>query len=176
MRKQISKRVRFEVFKRDGFVCQYCGSHPPKVVLHVDHIVAVSKGGAYDIDNLTTACQPCNLGKSNKALSDVPQSLKDQAAAVAEREEQLLGYHAVMEAKRARIEDEIWQIAEIFHPGCSEQGLHRSYLQSIKSFLEKLGFHEVLEAMELAAARGIHSDGRKFRYFCAVCWNKVRGE
>ncbi len=30
----ISKRLRFEVFKRDGFVCQYCGNHPPAVVLH----------------------------------------------------------------------------------------------------------------------------------------------
>ena len=38
-REQLSAKLRFEVFKRDSFVCQYCGSHPPQVVLHVDHII-----------------------------------------------------------------------------------------------------------------------------------------
>jgi len=34
----ISKRDRFEVFKRDKFTCQYCGKAAPDVVLHIDHI------------------------------------------------------------------------------------------------------------------------------------------
>lgn len=34
-RKSISKKVRFEVFKRDGFSCQYCGATPPGALLHV---------------------------------------------------------------------------------------------------------------------------------------------
>ena len=45
-RKVISKRVRFEVFKRDNFKCQYCGSEAPRVVLHVDHINPASKRAA----------------------------------------------------------------------------------------------------------------------------------
>lgn len=44
-RKNISKGKRFDIFKRDGFTCQYCGKQPPGVVLHVDHITPVSKGG-----------------------------------------------------------------------------------------------------------------------------------
>lgn len=44
-RKAISKKTRFDVFKRDGFTCQYCGAHPPEVVLHIDHIIAVAEGG-----------------------------------------------------------------------------------------------------------------------------------
>ena len=59
-RKGISKKTRFDVFKRDLFACQYCGAHPPGVLLHVDHIVAVASGGTNDKDNLVTACQPCN--------------------------------------------------------------------------------------------------------------------
>lgn len=64
-REPISARVRFEIFERDGFTCQYCGAKAPDVELHVDHIVPVSKGGTNDPGNLVTACARCNLGKSD---------------------------------------------------------------------------------------------------------------
>lgn len=70
MRKTISKRIRFEVFKRDKFTCQYCGESAPKVVLNIDHIHPVSKGGDNNILNLVTACFDCNSGKKDKVLSD----------------------------------------------------------------------------------------------------------
>lgn len=44
-RKSISKKLRFEVFKRDSFTCQYCGKMAPDVVLEVDHINPVASGG-----------------------------------------------------------------------------------------------------------------------------------
>lgn len=62
-RKGLSKKIRFEVFKRDQFTCQYCGKKAPDVILHVDHIQPVSKGGTNDLLNLITSCQDCNLGK-----------------------------------------------------------------------------------------------------------------
>lgn len=43
-RKSTGKRLRFEVFKRDHFTCQYCGAQPPDIVLVADHIVAVAEG------------------------------------------------------------------------------------------------------------------------------------
>ena len=70
-RKAISKKDRFEIFKRDGFTCQYCGLQPPEVVLHVDHIVPVSKGGNNDPMNLITACRECNQGKAAKPLEQI---------------------------------------------------------------------------------------------------------
>lgn len=69
-RKNISKRARFEVLKRDAFTCQYCGKMPPDVTLHIDHIKPVSKGGSNGMLNLVTSCVDCNLGKSNIELSD----------------------------------------------------------------------------------------------------------
>ena len=41
----ISKKLRFEVFKRDGFQCQYCGKTPPAITLEIDHINPKSKRG-----------------------------------------------------------------------------------------------------------------------------------
>lgn len=65
-REPISKSLRFEVFKRDGFACQYCGAKAPKAVLHADHIQPVAAGGRSRISNLVTACEACNLGKGDR--------------------------------------------------------------------------------------------------------------
>ena len=69
-RKALSQKTRFEVFKRDRFTCQYCGRKAPDVVLQVDHIVPVAKGGKNDILNLVTSCVDCNSGKSDRKLDD----------------------------------------------------------------------------------------------------------
>jgi hypothetical protein len=175
-RRAISKRVRFEVFKRDQFTCQYCGAHPPGVILHVDHIDPVANGGGNDADNLTTACESCNLGKGAVTLSAVPESLATKASRVAEAEEQLRGYQEVMRAKADRLEEEKWQVAEILWPGSSESGANRSDLLSIKKFIEQLGLYVVLDAAEVAKAWRPWGGKRMFLYFCGVCWKKIRGE
>lgn len=64
----VPKKTRFEVFKRDGFRCGYCGKTPPAVTLEVDHIEPVANGGEDDLYNLITACFDCNRGKR-----DIPQ-------------------------------------------------------------------------------------------------------
>ena len=69
-RKPISKRTRFEVFKRDGFKCNYCGRSAPDVILEVDHMNPIDNDGTNDLFNLTTSCFDCNRGKSKIKLSD----------------------------------------------------------------------------------------------------------
>ena len=69
-RKNISKRVRFEVFKRDNFTCQYCGKSAPQVILEIDHITPVSKGGTNDVTNLVTSCKECNRGKATRTINN----------------------------------------------------------------------------------------------------------
>lgn len=171
-RKALSKKTRFEVFKRDGFCCQYCGAHPPGVLLEVDHIVPVAAGGKNDIDNLVTSCQDCNRGKGARDLTVAPESLQAKAAAVREREEQLKGFHDVMEGRRLRLEAETWKVLEEVY--CKKlENADRDEFASTKRFIEKLGYHEVLEAAEIAAAAPISSH-KVFKYFCGICWNKVR--
>lgn len=67
-RKTIGKKTRFEVLKRDGFRCVYCGRSAPDVRLEIDHIVPVVEGGGNEPSNLVTACEDCNSGKGARPL------------------------------------------------------------------------------------------------------------
>lgn len=67
-RRQITAKARFEIFKRDGFKCQYCGHAPPDVALVLDHVIPVSKGGQTTAGNLITSCNDCNAGKHAQPL------------------------------------------------------------------------------------------------------------
>lgn len=136
-RKNLSKKKRFEIFKRDGFTCQYCGAHPPAAVLVLDHIVPFASGGPCDDDNLVTSCETCNQGKGARSLQQVPESLASRAAEVAEREAQLRGFHEVMEARRERIEDDAWAVADIFIDHFRKDGIRKDWLQSIRYFNEQ---------------------------------------
>jgi hypothetical protein len=173
-RKGLSKKTRFEVFKRDGFVCQYCGSHPPQAILHVDHIIAVAEGGGNEADNLVTSCEACNLGKGARSLAAIPQSLQDKTAEIAEREAQLRGYQEILLAKRDRLEDEAWDVAVALDGDSAEDGFRKDWLLSIKKFIERLGYHEVLDSADAAVARVPWSKSQRFRYFCGTCWGKIR--
>ena len=61
-------RMRWRVYNRDSFRCRSCGRSPALeqgVVLHVDHIIPWSKGGATVYENLQILCERCNLGKGD---------------------------------------------------------------------------------------------------------------
>jgi len=94
-RQPIRKSLRFEVFKRDSFACQYCGAKSPDVVLEVDHVTPVSGGGTNDILNLVTACRACNAGKSDRRLSESAaiDKRRSQLAELEERRQQLEMLH-----------------------------------------------------------------------------------
>ena len=173
-RQPLSKRVRFDVFKRDHFSCQYCGAHPPEALLEADHIMPVVEGGGDEEANLITACRDCNRGKAGVPLSIVPRSLGERAAEVAEREEQLAGYRSIMEARAERIERDMWEVADILVPNASKDGMRRDWLRSIKTFNARLPLHIVKECANLARDRMLYSERRRFLYFCKVCWNEIK--
>ncbi len=55
--------TRFNLFLRDGFTCQYCGS-PDELTF--DHVIPRSRGGRTTWENIVTACAPCNLAKGGR--------------------------------------------------------------------------------------------------------------
>ena len=65
----VSLRDRFLILKRDGYRCKLCGrTAEDGVRLHIDHILARSKGGTSEHSNLHTLCEECNLGKATLNL------------------------------------------------------------------------------------------------------------
>ncbi len=68
-RRDVPLGLRFRVLSRDRFKCVLCGDHParnPDCDLHVDHVVAWSRGGRTEMENLRTLCAQCNVGRSNR--------------------------------------------------------------------------------------------------------------
>lgn len=63
-------KLRFEILRRDNFTCQYCGrTVKDGAKLRVDHIIPKAKEGIFDKNNLITACEKCNSGKSDVLLT-----------------------------------------------------------------------------------------------------------
>ena len=67
----MTKKLREFIKARDHFTCCNCGnstSIEPNLLLEIDHIIPVSKGGRTVEDNLQTLCWKCNRAKSNKIM------------------------------------------------------------------------------------------------------------
>ncbi len=150
-RASIKKSVRFEVFKRDNFACQYCGSAAPDVVLHLDHINPVAGGGGNDIINLVTSCVDCNLGKGAKELDDKSAIAKQrqQLEELNERREQLEMMLSWREALSTISDDEIDAIELVF-----SERTGRSFTESgrktVAKWLKRHAVADLIRGMDSA--------------------------
>lgn len=160
-RKSISKKIRFEVFKRDNFACQYCGASAPDVVLHVDHIEPVAKGGDNDILNLITACAGCNAGKSDRRLDDQSTLAKQrqQIADLNERREQLEMMVAWRKGMKSIKDSEIEAVAEHWKDLLDgEFHLNPTGLQTVRRLVRKFGASAVMDGMAVAVESYVKID------------------
>lgn len=107
-RRPLSTRLRFEILKRDNFICQYCGRSAPDVPLHVDHVVPVAGGGTDDPLNLITSCSECNGGKSDVPLTHVrpAEDPAQHAADIARTEAAIREYNDEVLERAARLADD----------------------------------------------------------------------
>ena len=152
-RKSLSKSIRFEVFKRDSFTCQYCGRTAPDVVLEVDHIIPVAKGGDNSLTNLITACFDCNRGKRDKKLTD-SQSMKiqkEELDRLNKRKEQL-EMMAKWKLELFDIENqEVDKIIDLINETmCINISLTDCGRKNLKKHIKEYGFNEILECAMIA--------------------------
>ena len=185
-RKTLSKKIRFEVFKRDHCTCQYCGRMAPDVILEVDHLHPVADGGEDDILNLVTSCRDCNRGKGKTLLSQndtLKKSQKqmldladktEQAQMMIEWKKEMLAIH---EKEADAINDLLMSIS-----GCE---LNAYGIRTIKKYIHQFGFPLVWEAAEIAIERYFRDSeneritNRSFEEAVSkiggICYNKQKG-
>lgn len=65
----LSRSKREAIFERDGYKCHYCPCDDP-VMMTVDHVVPMSKGGTHDPVNLVCACTACNGDKADMTVEE----------------------------------------------------------------------------------------------------------
>ncbi|MDV5225355.1 HNH endonuclease [Providencia rettgeri] len=153
VRSGMTKKIRFEVFKRDGFKCQYCGQSAPDVVLRVDHINPVSKGGDNDLMNLITACDGCNQGKSDRELDDnsVLEKQRKQLQELNEKREQLEMMISWRDGLRSIKDDTIDAIAEKIEEQMVPFTINENGRKHIKRWIRIYTVEELFDAIEIAA-------------------------
>lgn len=154
LRKPMSPRIRFEIFKRDGFRCAYCGSKPGESVLRVDHVVPIADGGTDDPQNLVTACDTCNAGKGAVPLEQKTYGVSAPALSV--EDTFLAGLPSAHEeevencsrsfagfAKRA------WPVIERHTPLLWEQHVHDPIAMHIQELIQgfvRMKLHQVAQS------------------------------
>jgi hypothetical protein len=174
----VSKRLRYEILRRDNHACRYCGASAPEVKLTVDHVVPVALGGTDEPTNLVTACADCNSGKS-ATPADSPIVADVQADALrwstAMEQATKIARKAMDERRHRRVifVDRIWGHWTYEYP----KGQHNTFdlpadwEDTIDRFCEfGISDEEFQEAVSIAMTR---RNRDPFRYMCGVLWRWI---
>lgn len=159
-RETIGKKLRFEVFKRDKFTCQYCGEKAPEVILNVDHIDPVANGGTNEILNLITSCFSCNSGKSDRTLNDssIVEKQRKQLELLEERREQI---ELMLEWKKSLSNfdnDVVDMISDYINSKIQPLSVNDNGKLSVAKWLKKFDTEKILDAVDISAKQYLKFD------------------
>lgn len=169
----VSKRLRYEILRRDEHRCRYCGAKAPDVRITVDHVVPIALGGSDDPANLVAACVDCNTGKSSVPVG---APLVDDVAADAMRWAAAMKRAAQIQA--AQTEARQAYVAEFDAVWCGwkyEDGSAVTRPPEWAGYVGKL--HD--QGLELSVLLAVVDDvlprrvpdSRMWRYFCGAMRN-----
>lgn len=174
----ISKSIRFEVFKRDKFTCQYCGRKAPDIVLNVDHIEPVAKGGNNEIMNLITSCFDCNNGKRDKKLDDnsVVEKQRKQLELLQERREQMELMIEWKKSLSSLADDTTDLIMDYINSKIPSFSVSDSGRKSIEKWIKDFSINDILDSIDQAADKYLKYEGGKLtRESVEQYFNKIAG-
>jgi hypothetical protein len=178
-RKTVSRSTRFEIFKRDCFKCQYCGSEAPNVVLEVDHIKPVAEGGDSDITNLVTSCYDCNHGKGARELSDdaTVKRRRVQLEELQERREQLEMMMEWAVSLHDIQTDAVKRLAEYWDSMTPGWSVSEDGKNTIRSWLKTFSVAEIVTAMDTARYQYLRfgPDGSVAGESWSLAFAKIKG-
>lgn len=170
----VSKRLRFEVLRRDNHSCRYCGRSAPEVALTVDHVVPKALGGSDDPSNLVAACRDCNGGKSS-VPADAP--LIEDVAADAVRWARAIRQAAVEAAQQSAERSDLMGWFNMIWCDWTDwtgnvydtpDGAFLSIPQFISAGVTKADLQELVTVAMNSRATD------KWRYFCGCCWKLIK--
>lgn len=163
----VGKRLRFEVLKRDGFRCAYCGCTALAEGLQVDHVVPVAGGGSDDPANLITACTSCNQGKSDVPLDESRLTHENSREAALEHSEQIREYlRAQNEVDLARSEC-LQYVCDRYKDMRGEWPYVR-LADRLPGILRKHPLPRVVNAIEVVAAKRLERGEAEVMYMYGV--------
>jgi hypothetical protein len=173
----VSKRLRYEILRRDQHTCRYCGATAPDVPLRIDHVTPVALGGADTPDNLVTACQDCNSGKSSATVdSTVVADVSDDALRWAAAMEQAAASLQKLEKPKEEYRDAFLAEWNRWHIGKGEKAveLPSDWKLSIERF-RVAGIPAWMWAniVDIGMANQKVKAENTFKYCCGVAWNRV---
>jgi hypothetical protein len=173
----VTKRLRYEILRRDNHTCRYCGATAPDVPLTVDHVTPKALGGSDDPSNLVTACKPCNDGKSSvpadaPLVADVQQKAVQWAAAMRAAIEQRA-------AQREPMQEYVSTFMEVWDSYCfgsfRDPILPDGAIASVEKFYEVgLPIADLTRALDKAMSRSHIGRYDKFKYMCGVAWSVLK--
>lgn len=171
----VSKRLRYEVLRRDNFQCRYCGATAPDVKLTVDHVTAVTLGGSDDPSNLVTACDPCNTGKSSSSpdaelVADVDARALRWAQAMNLAIEQRAAELAKDRTKADAFDHEWLRWTADGRPVPRDANWRNSIL---RFFAGGLDGNFLADAIATSMGLTKVPASEKWRYFCGICWREM---
>ncbi|QRY48127.1 HNH endonuclease [Mycolicibacterium boenickei] len=164
----VSKRLRFEILRRDNHTCRYCGRSAPEVKLTIDHVVPETLGGSDDPDNLVAACADCNSGKS---------SVPADAHMVADIARDALRWANAMRQAAAEFSQAVEEHPDVF--AAVDAVWYRGnrpddWCNSIDQFINAGLPIDVIVKMAEVAQNKRGDMGYRWAYFCGCCWTRVR--
>ncbi|WP_330449670.1 HNH endonuclease [Streptomyces anulatus] len=175
----VSKRLRYEILRRDNHACRYCGATAPDVPLRVDHVAPVALGGSDTPDNLVTSCEPCNSGKSSATVDAAvvagvsddairwAEAMKKAAAELSEQNQPKLDYRNAFES-----EWNGWT-----YPSAGKQLNHElpaDWKTSLDRFRQAgLPVEVWPDIVERAMVNKTVKADNLFRYCCGIAWRMV---
>lgn len=163
----VSKRLRFEVLRRDKNTCVYCGATAADGPLTVDHVIPKSLGGTDHPNNLVTACRDCNSGKSSSAPG---APVVEEARLDARRWKRTLEAVAAERTDRRLEVVEAWNVVERMWPWSEPP---EDWKKSVEAFVHRgLTAFDIEFYMHKAIDAGTGYD-HVWRYFCKVAWSEV---
>lgn len=171
----VSRRLRYEVLRRDGYTCRYCGAKAPDVTLTVDHVLAVALGGGDEPNNLVTACADCNAGKSSTTadaalIEDVDATALLFGKAMERAAEIRRSQESNLVEQVRRFGDE-WE-AYITNSG-SRIPMDSGWENSIARFIAAGLTSDDLRHLTAVAMSSKASFGGVWKYFCGCCWREI---